>query len=125
MYIDLYLSFDKFRKNDYRSDTSHSLSFSNIFPNPFKPEFTIKIVTHYKPASRHPASLQPASLQSASQQDASQPPASRQPAASQPPACRQPAASQPPVSRQSAASQPPALFGKLYRNVSLYILPLG
>ena len=42
--INFYLSLYKFRKNDCRSDISHSLSFSKIFLNPYKPEFTIKIV---------------------------------------------------------------------------------
>ena len=45
----VYFPFDKFRKNDYRSDISHSLSYSKIFPSHFKPEFTIKIVIHHKP----------------------------------------------------------------------------
>ena len=84
--INLYLSFDKFRKNDCWSDISHSRSFSKIFLNPFKPEFIIKIVIHYKPqvtvrilncqifskrvsqppSSRHPAVSQPASLKNPS-----------------------------------------------------------
>ena len=97
--INFHLSFDKIRKNDCWSDISHSISFSKIFPKPFKPEFIIKIVIHYKPQItvrilKCQIFLQPASRQPASsfQLAASKPAlASRQPVAILPSASHQPA----------------------------------
>ena len=115
--INFYCPFDEFRKNDCRSDISHSLSFSQIFPSPFKPEFTIKIVIQYKPQITVTILNCQIVLKAASQ-----PPVSLQLAARQPASC-QPAASQPPASRHPAVILPPAILKKtlaIYIGVYLY-----